>query len=166
MKKLIFNLLIVLIFFILLFTLLFLNVYLHENAHIREAEKLGINLKIKEIKYIPEMKNLTNWGAGKAAPVSLQDCEKFNSLDIKNKKKITHAGVNQEVVFLLIVYAIISAFSIKYCSYLWKTNKFALILLLTLNLFPIITGFLSFHNNVFSSNPAVDWNVIFLNCSS
>ncbi len=166
MKPLTKNLIFIVAFILIVFLILFLNTYIHEQAHIYSAENQGICFKLKNIEWKPKISQIHDWGGGNTVPCSVKDCEKFNSLSLKNKKKITHAGVYAELLFIFPLLFISLFLLIKCSKKLWKDNRFLLGLLILLNLLFFLIVFCTLKGNVFTSNPSADWNLInFSNCS-
>jgi len=146
---------------IIILPFLFLTTYSHEKAHIREAEKLDISMKIEYIKWLPQK----DWGTGRAVPVSKEDCEKFNSLSQEHKNKILHAGVYETTKIFSILFLISSILLIIYGKKVHTYNKllFRIWLIVTLSFLVIIGK--EIYDNVFSNIPYNDWNMKFIDCS-
>ncbi len=163
MKPLIKNLLFVLGFIFIMLVILFLNTYIHEQAHINSAKEQNISFKLRNIEWKPQ---IDGWGSGFSIPTNQEECEKFNSLLLENKQKITHGGVKAEFLFISSLLFISLFILIKYVNRLWHHNWVLFVLLILFNLLFFVMIFYTFKGNVFTSNPQADWNFLnFSDCS-
>jgi len=162
MCKVILYYILVIVFFVAgSFTFSYVGIFTHEKAHIIEANKEGINLKMTYI-------NPFNSG-GRSIPASNDDCEKFNHLPIEKRIKILHAGVCYSALwlglFLMIgILAFVEVAGCKKINRKWKI----LILMLIACLLAVLIAILgsSIYSNVLSKNPIADWNWFnFTNCA-
>jgi len=168
MRKWVFNFLVGIVFIFAMFGILSLDVYVHEKAHVKVASEEGVCFKIKEIGWKPSIKNLRNLGSGKAVPVSKEECEKFNSLPIEKKKRITHAGVKAEVALILPLLCVSAFLFIFFFRKFQKFRNSKTILIFSLLWMVLLVLIILFtlKNNVFTQNPEADWNLLnFPNCS-
>lgn len=135
--------------------------YIHENSHINSAQKKGVQLEYGGINYIPNMSSLDSWGHGGSTPASVEDCRKFNSLSIEDKKDIAYAGIYGEGGFLLILFGSISVLIWRRGHKLREKDQtiydFALILWIA----PILVLALSISANFFTNNPLADANIVY-----
>ncbi len=149
---------IILISVILSVPLFIISKSIHEIGHIKQAEKQNITLSYPS-------ENMWSLEHGKTI-ISKTDCEKFNSLNLDDRKKILHAGVKLQMLIFVPLFLILSIILTFYGKRLFDKNKlvFYFIGALTLILFSIIL--VSLYGNVLSSNPLNDWHLLVLNCSS
>jgi len=152
--------------FVIAYPFLFFSTYIHEVAHVNVAGKNNISMIIRNINYIPDIKNILVWGHGGAVPISEKECQKFNNLPVQQRKEITHAGVTWSISIFTLFFIISLTLLIKYWKFVLKKSPFwfSFWILITLLFFAIIIFGLI--GNVFSQDPLNDWNLKYLNCSA
>jgi len=152
--------------FIIALPILFFSSYIHEIGHIEEAKNFGINMKIRNINFMPDIKNLGEWGHAAAVPLSNEDCEKYNSLTIENKKEINLAGVRMELLIFGLLFSISLGFLIYYGKRISSQNPFLFSLWVAITLLFIVIIIFSFSGNILENNPQNDARVLWLNCTA
>lgn len=136
---------------VIAFIFLFVPNWFHEQGHIVEARKQGINL---EYRFYGFRNLFERVPVGEAIPSSSEDCEKFNSLSELDRQKITHAGVLPAIVVFTIMYglSILLLRSKKIPRWYWFIIFFIYLLAVLLTIW----------GNVLSPNPLNDWNRVFI----
>ncbi len=161
-KKLIYLLLCFVLALLLSIPIIFISSSLiHEFGHMREAKKQGLDfqIKINPPKSLSDSKN-TVWG--EAIPSNSSVCEKFNSLQIYNKKKIIHAGVYYELTFTLTMALIVSV--LLFNSYKKYEINYSCLIFIAILIILIGMAVNTIWTNIISSNPLNDWHRLFLDC--
>jgi hypothetical protein len=159
------SILLIVLAFVIYFSL-FLSTYVHEMGHVNAAKEQNISFKISEIKYLPDFKNLKAWGLGASIPSSQANCEKFNSITIENRQKITHAGVNAQMLVFGPLFFVLLLLIIAFWKRLFVSNRFILWFLMVLALLFLVIIVFTIFGNVLSPNPLNDWHTyMFGNCS-
>jgi hypothetical protein len=148
---------------IILYEVLVFELIIHEFAHINSAKEQNISLKLEKINWKPAIEG---WGMGSVIPINKEECIKFNNLSLENKQKITHAGVNAELLINLSLLSLNIFILMIYLKKLYRTNRLLLTILIFINFILFVTIFFTLKGNVFTSNPIADWNLRNLsNCS-
>lgn len=157
MKKNYLNIILTLAFIGIAYLFLFVPTWFHEQGHIREAGKQGIDFYFQFYGFT--LGSLLGVApVGEAIPSSAEDCEKFNSLALENKQKITHAGVFPSIFAFTIIYS----FSILLFSKFKFPKWWWFIILFLYFLFVLSTVW----GNIFSPNLLNDWHIVNIpNCS-
>jgi amino acid transporter len=152
--------------FITALPILFFSSYVHEIGHIEEAKNFGINMKIRNINFMPDIKNLGEWGHAATVPLSNEDCEKYNNLTIENKKEINFAGVRMELLIFGLLFSISLCFLIYYGKRISSQHPLLFSLWGAITLLFIVIIIFSFSGNIFGNNLENDAHVLGLDCKA
>jgi len=163
MRRVCLNTIKVVAFIVVVFAFIFVPVWFHEQGHISEAKKQGINFYFRS-NGVTLGTLLMKIPIGEAVSLSAKDCERFNSLSMIDKEKITHAGVMPGIIAFTVLWSI-PIFLFAY--YRNKTMKKSLIIyLLVYVVLYLVYVIWTLWLNVYSQNPLNDWHFVnILDCS-